>query len=83
MYYLLPFRFKRINNKELLVNEVGDFLIVDNGTVDRIINKKIIQQEELYKDLIAFFFISETPIPNLIDNIATRLRTYFCFNFKM
>ena len=75
MYYLLPFRFKRINNKELLVNEVGDFLIVDNGTVDRIINKKIIQQEELYKDLIAFFFISETPIPNLIDNIATRLRT--------
>ena len=30
MYYLLPFRFKRINNKELLVNEVGDFLIVEN-----------------------------------------------------
>jgi len=29
-YYLLPFRFEKINEeKEVIVNEVGDFLICD------------------------------------------------------
>jgi His-Xaa-Ser repeat-associated upstream radical SAM protein len=75
MYYLLPFRFKRLNDKEIIVNEAGDFLIAETKTVDRIINKKIMPDEELYKDLIANFFISETLVPILIDNYATRLRT--------
>jgi sulfatase maturation enzyme AslB (radical SAM superfamily) len=75
MYYLLPFRFERLNDKEIIVNEVGDFLITEINTVDRIVNKKISPDEELYKDLISSFFISETPIPVLIDNYAIRLRT--------
>ncbi len=75
MYYLLPFRFERIDNKEIIVNEVGDFLVVETNTVDRIVNRKISQNEELYKDLISSFIITEQPIPDLIDNYATRLRT--------
>lgn len=75
MYYLLPFRFERLNDKEIIVNEVGDFLITEINMVDRIVNKKISPDEDLYKDLISSFFISETPIPALIDNYATRLRT--------
>lgn len=75
MYYLLPFHFERLNDKEIIVNEVGDFLITEINTVDRIVKKKISPDEELYKDLISSFFISETPIPTLIDNYATRLRT--------
>lgn len=75
MYYLLPFRFDRIDNNEILVNEVGDFLITPVGTAKRIAHKEIGTNEELYKDLISSFFISETPIPYLIDNLAARLRT--------
>lgn len=75
MYYLLPFRFERLGNKELIVNEVGDFLVTERNTVERIVNREIASEEELYKDLISFFFISEKPIPDLIDNYATRLRT--------
>lgn len=75
MYYLLPFRFERIDNKEIIINEVGDFLVTEANTVNRIINRKISSDEELYKDLISSFIIAEQPIPDLIDNYATRLRT--------
>ena len=75
MYYLLPFRFERINNKELLINEVGDYLFVPNGTVSKIINREIMIDSSIYKDLLSSFFISERPIPSLIDNLASRLRT--------
>jgi His-Xaa-Ser system radical SAM maturase HxsB len=79
MYSLLPFRFERLNGKEILVNEVGDFLIVPSGTSQRIANKEIEKAEELYKDLTAGYYISETPIPELIDLLAVRLRTKKAF----
>lgn len=75
-YFLLPFRFHQINDeKEVLVNEVGDFLILPIGTATRIANKEISTNDPIYPDLIANFFISEKPIPELIDILATRYRT--------
>jgi His-Xaa-Ser system radical SAM maturase HxsB len=77
-YFLLPFRFHRLNeNKEVLVNEVGDFLIVPTGTAEEIITRKFSKgdNEELYGDLISNFFISEDRIPPLVNVIATRYRT--------
>jgi His-Xaa-Ser system radical SAM maturase HxsB len=78
IYYLMPFKFQRLNNeKELIVNEVGDFLILKNGTFERIVKREINKNldDELYGDLIANFFISEEIIPPLIDVLATRYRT--------
>jgi His-Xaa-Ser system radical SAM maturase HxsB len=77
-YFLLPFRFHRLNaSKEIIVNEVGDFLTVPLGTVRRIVNREISKSAEskLYADLEAGFFISEYPVPPLIDILATRYRT--------
>lgn len=77
-YYLLPFRFHRLTDtKEIIVNEVGDYLIIPNGTFEKIVNRKINKEvdSELYGDLIANFFISEEVIPPLIDILATRYRT--------
>jgi His-Xaa-Ser system radical SAM maturase HxsB len=77
-YFLLPFRFHRLSTtKEVLVNEVGDLLIVPAGTVKKIVTKEIskIEDAELYGDLIANFFISEERISPLIDVLATRYRT--------
>lgn len=79
MYYLLPFRFERLKKNEILVNEVGDYLIVPQNTVERIVNRQIAPTEEIYKDLVSSFFISETPLPDLIDNYAARLRTKKAF----
>ena len=58
-YKLLPFKFTRINGKELIVNEVGDYLIVPNGTVNNILKRSITQADELYKDLLSNFIICE------------------------
>jgi His-Xaa-Ser system radical SAM maturase HxsB len=77
-YFLLPFRFHRLNdNKEIIVNEVGDYLIVPIETISRIVEKRLdeIKDQELYADLISGFFISEEKIPPLIDVLATRYRT--------
>lgn len=77
-YYLLPFRFHRINETtEIIVNEVGDYQILPNGTFEKIVKKQIDKHKnaELYADLIANFFISEEPITPLIDILATRYRT--------
>ena len=76
-YFLLPFRFISLNaEKEILVNEIGDFLIVSKGTAERIILKQLnSNDEELCADLIANFFISKERIPVLIGVLATRYRT--------
>lgn len=77
-YYLLPFKFHRINEeKEVITNEVGDFLILPAGSVERIVKRRInkLDDEDLYADLISGFFISESPVPELIDVYATKYRT--------
>jgi His-Xaa-Ser system radical SAM maturase HxsB len=81
-YFLLPFRFHRINDfKEVLVNEVGDHLVVPRGTAQRIVNRSIskLNDHHLYGDLVANYFISEEQIPPLIDVLATRYRTKKAF----
>jgi His-Xaa-Ser system radical SAM maturase HxsB len=78
VYCLLPFRFHRLNaEKEVLVNEVGDHLVVPAGTFSRIVKKELNKDvdQDLYGDLIANYFISEEEIPPLIDVLATRYRT--------
>ncbi|TSJ34920.1 His-Xaa-Ser system radical SAM maturase HxsB [Mucilaginibacter corticis] len=77
-YFLLPFRFHRLNDdKEVLVNEVGDHLVVPLGTAGRIIQRQLSIEEDadLYGDLVAGFFIAEQEVPALIDVLATRYRT--------
>lgn len=77
-YFLLPFRFFRLNeSKEILVNEVGDHLIVPSGTAELVISQNLSKEyhPDLYADLVAGFFISERNIPPLLDVLATRYRT--------
>lgn len=77
-YFLLPFRFHRLTlDKEILVNDIGDFIVVPSGTTEKIITRKLskAENEELYADLIANFFISEEKIPVLHNIIATKYRT--------
>ena len=79
MYFLLPFRFNVFRGQELLINDTGDFLLLPRGSVQRIVNREVASDEELYKELITSFFISETPIPRLFDNLTTRLSTRKAF----
>lgn len=72
-YYLLPFDFTEISGKEVLVNELGDMIISPKGTVQKIVDRTL-PKNDLYKSLIANFFISEQLIPPLAEVYAERLR---------
>lgn len=72
-YALLPFNFIRISGKEVLINELGDLLTTPIGTAQKIVDHTL-KDEELYKTLVANFFISEELLPSLIDIYASRLR---------
>ena len=61
-YQLLPFDFTRVADKEVLVNEVGDMMIVPVGTVESIVNRTL-KRDDLFKSLVANFFISEELFP--------------------
>ncbi|RXP46858.1 His-Xaa-Ser system radical SAM maturase HxsB [Lutibacter sp. HS1-25] len=75
-YYLLPFRFERINQeKEILINEVGDYLICDIGTASKIVNRQIDVKSNFFGELISNYFISKEPIPALLNLLANRYRT--------
>ena len=72
-YYLLPFDFTRVAGKEVIVNEVGDMMIVPNGTVGCLVNRSI-KRDDLFKSLVANFFVSEELVPSSFDIYASRLR---------
>ena len=72
-YALLPFNFTRLSGKEVLVNELGDMIVAPIGTAQRIVDHTL-DDEELYKSLVANFFISEELLPSLLDIYASRLR---------
>lgn len=77
-YFLLPFRFLKINEShELIVNDIGDFMITPIGTVKQIVNRTFSKKEntELYYDLISNFIISESEKPELLPVIEARYRT--------
>ena len=73
-FSLLPFNFITISNQEVLINELGDFIITPIGTARSIVNHTI-SDGELYKSLVANFFITEEVLPSLLDIYASRLRT--------
>lgn len=72
-YKLLPFNFLKIVGKEVLINELGDMIVVPNGTACRLANKEEVD-EELFKDLYANFFITNNYFSPLMDVYAARLR---------
>lgn len=81
-YSLLPFRFHVLTpEKELLVNEVGDYLLVPRGTVARVVTRQVNyeQDPDLYADLLAGFFIADGTSLPLLDVLATRYRTKKAF----
>lgn len=78
-YNLLPFRFTRVGHQEILVNEAGDWIAAPAGSVQRIVHREVQREEELYKDLASRFFISEEPLPPLLDVLAARVRANKAF----
>ncbi len=75
-FSLLPFNFKRLNSgRQLIVNMVGDYLIVPNGTVENLLKKNIDSiDESLYYDLLSNHVVSDSQNVKSLELLANRYR---------
>jgi His-Xaa-Ser system radical SAM maturase HxsB len=79
-YRLLPFRFLRLDaSNELLVNEVGEFVISPPGTAQSLARKQLTRGSDLYSTLKAKQFLTEDDSSPLLDVLATKYRTKYAF----
>jgi His-Xaa-Ser system radical SAM maturase HxsB len=75
-YDLFPFRFLNLNAKqEILVNDVGEFVLADRGTARAIVARQVVRSSDLYKTLKAKQFIYDTDSDPLRDVFAVKYRT--------
>lgn len=74
---LLPFRFTRLDGKELLVNEAGEFLFAPYGTTRSLADGTVDFRSDLYKDLKAKHFVYDETSSPLLDVLATKIRTKY------
>jgi uncharacterized protein len=83
-YQLLPFRFTRLNNnKRLIVNEVGEYILLSNEDFDKLINYELDRKSSIFLDLKAKHTITDTEVGPIIDLLAIKYRTKkaFLYNF--
>lgn len=79
-YELLPFRFRRFaQDRELLVNEAGEFLFAPTGTVAKLVNRQLEFGSSLYSSLKAKQFIYDSNSSANLDLLATKFRTKHAF----
>jgi len=81
-YQILPFTFKSIcKDKILLVNQVGEFIVLNFNDFQRFKSIGLNCNEELYSDLKAKHLLADTNdgLDLAVDLLATKLRTRKAF----
>lgn len=75
-YSILPFTFKRLPEKRLLlVNQSGEFLFIDSNDFDDLLNQRLGEHTPVYFDLKGKHFIADTNLDITQQMIATQLRS--------
>jgi His-Xaa-Ser system radical SAM maturase HxsB len=75
-YSLLPFRFLALSDRrEVLVNDVGDYLIAERGTANALAQRTLDTGSDLYRTLKAKQFLYDANSAPLLDILATKYRT--------
>jgi len=82
-YQLLPFRFMRLNNKVLVVNEVGEYIFLSGENLNKLVNYTLDCQHSTFLDLKAKHILTDTSVAPVIDMLAVKYRTKkaFLYNF--
>ena len=75
-YTLLPFRFCRFNeNQVLLTNDVGEYIFVGNDTFDSLIQGKFDPQSEVFFDIESKQIVTTDNVDDVVNMLATKFRT--------
>ncbi len=77
-YQLFPFKFDRLNTAEyVLTNLVGEYFVINESDLSRVIGIQLESNEPLYADLRAKHFIYEKSDIAPIELLALKLRTKY------
>jgi His-Xaa-Ser system radical SAM maturase HxsB len=74
-YTFLPFRFIDLANQKLLVNEVGEHLLLDAATFDAFVGKTLTPSRKAYDDLKAKHMLLDDRPDVPVKMLATKYRT--------
>ncbi len=75
-YSLLPFRFISLDsNREILVNEAGEYLITPTGSARTLVRHQLDPRSDLYRRLRTRHFLFDNQSSPLLDVLATKYRT--------
>lgn len=75
-YTLLPFRFGRFNDNEvLLTNDVGEYIFLSNNAFDAFVNGKLDTKSEIFYDIVSKQIATTDDVNDVITMLATKFRT--------
>jgi len=75
-YQLLPFRFERFNDREILLsNEVGEFAFVANSDFEKLVDHHLDPQSQTFLNLKSKQILTDTEVDPVIEMLATKYRT--------
>lgn len=74
-YQFLPFRFADLGSRKLLVNEVGEHLVLDADTFRSFVSKELDPEAASYRDLKAKQMLADGPLDVPLRMLATKYRT--------
>ncbi len=75
-YSLLPFKFIKLNNdRYILTNMVGEYIVLDRRDLFNIVNKELEQNSNLYNDLKSKHFLLDDDSHVAIDLLSLKYRT--------
>ena len=74
-YSLLPFRFTPLDDKYLISNDFGEWLVVDKDDLFKLIKKEIRVNDKLFMKLIYKNFISSSDFAINVDLLASKYKT--------
>jgi His-Xaa-Ser system radical SAM maturase HxsB len=82
-YKLLPFRFHRANGRVLLVNDVGEYISLNDATFTKFIDHTIDTKSNDFMSLKSSFMAYESNLDSIIELLATKYRSrkQFLFDF--
>lgn len=74
-YRLLPFRFMRLDGQVLVVNEVGEHLLLDQDVFQAFARKRLSRETSAYDDLKARHFLADTSAETPVQLLSVKYRT--------
>jgi len=74
-YRLFPFRFMDFDGRRILVNEVGEHLVLDNEVFDELVEHRLSPHNPEFQSLKAKHFIADSTTTTATRLLATKYRT--------